>query len=197
MRWADAAKAIVSGCCVYYAMAACSAGGGAGEPGAVGPDGQPAPGASGAAPNAGPVKEALAQTSGTRIKAKRIVSADGATQFRGWYDAELGKECGFNKMCGTNEYRCLAIRSAFPTGYYGDSACTKPVYSLSTESGSIVALADAANACTTLRLVGQQATTTYVKGAQCTAVAYPTPVFMLEGEANASSFVLATERTDP
>lgn len=63
-----------------------------------------------------PVPDALADvtTSGSRLKAKWIVGADGSKQFRNWYDSQLGHDCYFNPA-SDGQTRCLP---------YGNVACS-------------------------------------------------------------------------
>ena len=72
--------------------------------------------------------------SGTRLKARVAVSEDGASQFLGWWDTELGTRCGVVDGTGfagdpSEPVRCVPLRvgavSTGPNVLYADSSCTK------------------------------------------------------------------------
>lgn len=74
-----------------------------------------------------PVRAAQAYESGTRLKARRHVSADGASAFAGWYDSARKENCSLQSAVdGTT--RCLPTGSyVFIKSYFADSSCTQPV----------------------------------------------------------------------
>lgn len=74
-----------------------------------------------------PVGDADAEESGSRIKAKRIVGADGSKQFEGWYDTNLKVECSY-LMMSDGKLHCIPEYAA--TIGFSDSACTMPVIGL-------------------------------------------------------------------
>jgi hypothetical protein len=75
-----------------------------------------------------PVRGADAQTtSGTRIKAKWLVTADGARQANGWYDSMRKEDCFFS-MAADGKMRCLAgLGGGGATILFTDTACTQPI----------------------------------------------------------------------
>lgn len=98
--------------------------GDAGPPGEPGPKGDPGP--VGAPGPAG--KDAA--VSGSRLKARWRVGADGSRAFIGWMDAQLANECRF-EIAADGEERCLpgvevgiAKPSLFGGVYFVDDACT-------------------------------------------------------------------------
>jgi hypothetical protein len=72
-----------------------------------------------------PVTEADANVSGTRLRARNLVATDGAVQFQGWHDSQLGIDCVFSPT--TNGLRCLPLGSTFPN-YFGDAGCSQPLH---------------------------------------------------------------------
>lgn len=65
--------------------------------------------------------------SGTRIKARMLVTADGAKSFVGWRDTQLGVDCVFAKA-SDGKMRCLPFGNWTTSSIaYGDSGCTSPV----------------------------------------------------------------------
>ena len=78
-----------------------------------------------------PVRDADAQTtSGTRIKAKWLVTADGARQPNGWYDSMRKEDCLFT-AAGDGKTRCIPLFGAGATIYFTDAACSQPLAALS------------------------------------------------------------------
>jgi hypothetical protein len=63
--------------------------------------------------------------SGTRIKAKIGRTADGAKQWSGWYDSDLGTDCAFGRA-PDGKSRCLPTMATNP-GYFEDASCKKPI----------------------------------------------------------------------
>ncbi len=83
-----------------------------------------------------PVPAALADTSGTRLKAAYIAGADGSKLFdaNAMYDSQLSVECTFHIASDGNS-RCLPVLSpsSLQNGvYFLDGSCTQPVTFLST-----------------------------------------------------------------
>ena len=76
-----------------------------------------------------PVPEADAQdaTSGTRLRARRYVANDGATQFVGWYDSLRQVNCLFRSV-DSGQFRCLPTDLAPYTGLFSDANCTNPAF---------------------------------------------------------------------
>lgn len=86
-----------------------------------------APSDAGARPDAttGTLVQDLYQ-SGTRIKARMLVTADGAKDFRGWKDTQINEACIF---VPTTEAKTRCLPSGDGRGwaaYFADSSCTSP-----------------------------------------------------------------------
>jgi hypothetical protein len=125
-------------------VAACSAGDGAdGSPEfrltrgsdagrAPGPAGTPQESSQTGIPDAGhappsllvPVAEAKANESGARIKARWYLGEDGSREFLGWFDAELGTDCRFDRA-RDGVLRCLPSAGATPM--YSNADCTSDI----------------------------------------------------------------------
>lgn len=63
--------------------------------------------------------------SGNRIKARFLVTPDGARSFVGWRDTERDEDCDF-KLASDGKQRCLPS-GATATGVFTDAACTVPL----------------------------------------------------------------------
>jgi hypothetical protein len=62
--------------------------------------------------------------SGSRLRAKYLLAADGAKEFNGWHDSQLGVDCLF--MIATDgQKRCLPWY--INAEYYSDASCTQLV----------------------------------------------------------------------
>lgn len=92
--------------------------GGKGAGGAVASGG----GHAGAGGIMNPVPDAEAEESGSRIKAIRIVGADGSKEFAGWYDKQLDTRCGFYMMTD-GVIHCVPWYGGI-TGLYVDASCS-------------------------------------------------------------------------
>jgi hypothetical protein len=71
-----------------------------------------------------PVAPAAVVKSGTRLKARKLTSPDGASQFLGWWDDEL------KIRCEGNDGRCMPAsgsRVGVDAQHFADAACTTPV----------------------------------------------------------------------
>jgi hypothetical protein len=79
---------------------------------------------------AGANSAGLGYENGTRLVARNMVAADGASQFWGWYDSELKIECNFGKA-EDGETRCLPSGPQTFEGTlgarYSDAGCTQLV----------------------------------------------------------------------
>jgi len=63
--------------------------------------------------------------SGTRLKARVLETGDGAQQFLGWFDSELGVKCEF-ATAPDGKTRCLPRRHVRPEGlFYLDQDCSR------------------------------------------------------------------------
>lgn len=137
----EIARTLCAGVVVHLmVVSACSAGGGgpSGDPTPYtstrldGADPDAVPGTPQNRPDAGgtsllvPVKEAQAQESGTRLKARYYSGADGSRQFLNWFDSELGTQCSFADL-GDGVLRCVPPVTGVV--HYADSACTQIIYS--------------------------------------------------------------------
>jgi hypothetical protein len=165
-----------------------------------------------------PVPTVRAQESGTRLKAKRLVTADGASSFVGWYDSQRNEDCGFGPA-PDGATRCLP--QTYVTAFlYADSGCSEPIYGINTEQlqdgcASLPAYiwstsGGSPNACgimeggnRALRTLGagtNPSTVYYATGANCTE--YPQTIvdtmsfFALGAQIPMSSFVAADTQMD-
>lgn len=65
--------------------------------------------------------------SGTRIKAKMLVTSDGAKSWNGWRDTLLGLDCNF-LLASDGQMRCLPTAVSVGIGaYYLDASCINEV----------------------------------------------------------------------
>ncbi|MBI3201097.1 MAG: hypothetical protein HYZ29_06085 [Myxococcales bacterium] len=230
-------EAFASGVLVYVIVAACSAAGGGGSAASSGGGSAGLGGASQDAPSGtgggtgmggapqdsslfdavadaltGPVPDAQANQSGTRLRARRYVATDGASQFVGWHDSQRKEDCQF-MTTAEGKLRCVPtamigeIGSYFPDATCSNSlflstACAPPKYGMRSTLGS---------ACTgysvTVFGLGPAVPGTqnvYVKNPStgaCTSTAnpYATTAYTLYQagpEVPASSFVEATQQID-
>jgi hypothetical protein len=82
-------------------------------------------GASRAGALTGPVGDALAAESGTRLKAERYVAADGARRWTfQWSDAARNEDCSF-QLSADGKIRCLPAGAS--TYFFADTACATRV----------------------------------------------------------------------
>jgi hypothetical protein len=86
-----------------------------------------------------PVPDADAQTtSGSRLKARYITTADGAKQFYGWRDIQRNEDCSF-MTAGDGQNRCLpywATPAPATVGvYWADAACSQPLAYVAKSTG--------------------------------------------------------------
>lgn len=65
--------------------------------------------------------------SGTRLRARMIVGADGSKELIGWYDKQREEECAF-KSADEGKLRC--VPTAHPVFDFADPECTKPLVTL-------------------------------------------------------------------
>jgi len=122
-------KAIAMAMGLALALAACrGADGEKGDPGADGARGeqglQGAAGEKGAKGDKGEKGDPGpgANVDGTRLKGRYLVATDGARQWLGWMDSQIGQECVFRDD-GTGVLRCLPTTPA-GTLVWTDAACT-------------------------------------------------------------------------
>jgi hypothetical protein len=67
-------------------------------------------------------KKVEASESGTRLKAKRYVGADGSKQFVNWFDSARNEDCYFSSA-SDGKTRCLPT-GAYALSYFSDATCT-------------------------------------------------------------------------
>ncbi|MCC6899113.1 MAG: hypothetical protein IT377_09070 [Polyangiaceae bacterium] len=121
-RFLDAALTGLGAYSLALVWSACSGGGGGG--GGLAPDGGFAGGGGG-----NPlVPEANAEQSGQRLKARRLLGADGSSSFLGWQDLARNEGCAFHHTV-EGKLRCLPSGPSVKYGYanyFADPACTIP-----------------------------------------------------------------------
>ncbi|MEJ7728245.1 MAG: hypothetical protein WKG00_03435 [Polyangiaceae bacterium] len=79
-------------------------------------------------------------TSGDRLRARRLAADDGASQFLGWRDTERDEDCTFRKAAD-GKMRCLTDVPVIAAQAYEDAACTIPLLNNATgciAEGSVV-----------------------------------------------------------
>jgi hypothetical protein len=170
-----------------------------------------------------PVPEADANPmSGSRLKKHYLDGSDGSREdLPGWYDSQRMEDCAFTRA-GDGKQRCLPTNAANWPGWYGDNQCTIPVIMVSLPplqcnfTPPVLARNDsvddvcAGTAKTRVYSVGGQApigsggyVTLCSKASdgsctQCGTAQYNNVAFYHVGaEIDPSSFVAATEKTDP
>lgn len=143
-------EALGSGLVVYVMVVACSSGGGGSGShaggGAGGAAGVATGGGSGGTTGGGttgagglldaaediidaltdPVPDAMANESGTRLRARRLVGADGSKQWVGWHDNKLNVDCGYARAADGLQH-CMPAGSPGLTVYFTDASCTQPI----------------------------------------------------------------------
>jgi hypothetical protein len=161
-----------------------------------------------------PVSSASAQTmtSGSRLKAKWYVGADGSKQFLGWHDSQLNTDCDF-EVASDGATRCIP---AYPTGalvatYFADTACSQALaYSYHGCTGPTFASQSAAASAscaltpaTHIYPISAYSGTVYEgSSASCSAVTSAAILgaytfYSIGSEVSPSQFVQATIQTDP
>ena len=159
-----------------------------------------------------PVSSASAQTmtSGSRLKAKWYVGADGSKQFLGWHDSQLNTDCDF-EVASDGATRCIP---AYPAGallatYFADAACSQPIAYLYPGCATPTYASQSASASCALKPVTQIFSIAGVYGgtvyqgtsSSCTAVTATTILslytfYSIGTESPPSQFVQATVQTD-
>jgi hypothetical protein len=200
--------------------------GGAGGKGTGGAGGKGTGSATGGAGSGstGPVPNAEAEESGSRIKARWIVGDDGSKQFLTFYDSMLQVECSYQMMsdgkrhCTPQSYNALVIYGpvsppSVPFTYFQDAACSAPLATAPTGSTcppQYAAVSENPPACAPLvrtyryHPVGAKYTGTVyeIQLSSCsplTAATMPMGVdfFTIGAELPPSTFVGSTLTTDP
>lgn len=154
-----------------------------------------------------PVDDAMAWESGTRLKVRRYVSPDGASQPIGWFDSERNESCSF-AVASDGQSRCLPIPGAhYDVGlYYTDAGCSMPAVVQSTAACTAApayAYTLSADCSTRYRIfeVGSKVTSGdyYTKSGETCPKATCTSgcaVYHRGAEVAAASFVAAVEQVD-
>jgi hypothetical protein len=157
-----------------------------------------------------PIPEAQAAESGTRLKARWYVGADGTRQWAfNWFDSERNEECSFQPATD-GVLRCLPTGTAAIYTYYLDAECSQPAVAHAAPSGCN---AEAVRYLTQSEIVGceyrtrltspgqlmQQTTQYTLSGESCVEVPLPaTYVLRRPGaEVPPTSFVAAEISHDP
>jgi hypothetical protein len=158
-----------------------------------------------------PVKKAEAAESGTRLKAKRYVAADGAKQFYGaWWDSMRSEDCYFGPAAD-GKIRCVPYDGVAGI-WFANAACTTPLaYTLAgCTTPKYAKLNGATGTCTAPASTGPKTHAVMARhtgavytgtSASCTLVqpasltAYD--LYSIGAEVPASSFVEATLQNDP
>jgi hypothetical protein len=147
----------------------------------------------------------VGQSSGSRLKAKHYVGADGSKQFAGWYDSQLKADCWFQQVNG----KTVCTPTLWSSSYYADAACTVPLfYTTAIGCGGIAYEYGASNYdCNARRIYRLQAMSApasmYSKGTACTAMSPPasgagiTYSYFSAQEVPLTTFVEASVQTDP
>lgn len=71
-----------------------------------------------------PVPDAMANESGSRLKARRYIGADGAKEWIGWHDTKRDIHCT-TQLADDGKMRCMPAAAA--GFYFADAACTQPL----------------------------------------------------------------------
>lgn len=114
----------------FVALAPAPGQGPQGEPGAKGEPGEPGvkgdPGDPGEPGKAGPAGKD-ATLSGSRLKARYWVGADGSRQPIGFFDSERGENCTFQAVgpAEPDAVRCIPPFENITLNYYSDASCTQ------------------------------------------------------------------------
>lgn len=156
-----------------------------------------------------PVPDAKADpnTSGSRLKARRYVGEDGASQFIGWFDSQRAEICNFVDFLD-GVLRCVPVWNGGSTDVFSDPGCTAPVklaqivhdcakpkYTLAT---TVANPSCGSPQRYEIHEVGTPTTTAFIKaGTSCVSAVNPTYDFYALGAAiPATSFVSAKVTTD-
>lgn len=132
--------------------------------------------------------------SGSRIKLVTTTSTDGAREFSGFRDTQLGIDCYFGRAVD-GALRCLPRQMGYVFPYYADAACTQQ---LLVASGCETPLyATAAGTCSaSYYQVGAPYTGTmyYKSNTMCTAIAgtLSPPLYRIGGTVSAGTFAAGT-----
>ena len=71
----------------------------------------------------------MGEVSGSRLRARNYIGADGSKQFIGWRDTERNEDCSFY-AAADGTHRCFPAAAGSASGYFGDAGCTAPLYLL-------------------------------------------------------------------
>jgi len=152
------------------------------------------------------VPDANANASGTRLKARNYVGADGSKQFTfAWHDTTRNEDCSFARVAG-GELRCIpasAIRL-----YFADDGCTAPLWVTAKTAATCYptavtkygTVADASGCAATLHTLTATTPTMVYSGVPGTCGGSAPPdvynYFTSSGTVPWSEFVAATEQVE-
>lgn len=151
-----------------------------------------------------------AETSGSRIKAMRLASEDGAKQFLGWWDSTRQEACTF--LDTSDGKRCIPIGNSAVQFRFDDAACTHEVlvpltgcpaaYGVRFELMSSACQGGGQGArYTQVVQVGPMiasGVTVYTNGAGgCSVIAGNATTYAVGATVPMTAFALATVQTDP
>ena len=141
--------------------------------------------------------------SGSRLKARTLVGADGSRSPNGWHDSQLDTDCQWRKAADGTQ-RCLP--AGLVANRFLDDQCTEPVVAQDDcEPSDFVIVSDDSQTCGAryhvfpLAAVVTPATAYYRNGSgACTTIAVPQGTLHATGtELPASGFVAATVEIEP
>jgi hypothetical protein len=130
-------------------------------------------------------KIACVNTSGTRLRVRKWVTAEGTEHFVGWHDKERDEECSY-RIASDGKMRCVPSSSSPIDTLHLDAACTQPVVQLTTSPCDVrpkYATLAAVAACERPRMVAVGAVATFgvqayrKQGNDCVAAAVPTTTY--------------------
>lgn len=70
-------------------------------------------------------------SSGSRIKGRFLVTAEGDRAWEGWHDVELGIDCAVQGPFADGSYRCLPRTARYAYAFYADENCSDAIYDVS------------------------------------------------------------------
>jgi hypothetical protein len=157
----------------------------------------------GSSAQGGAEAQGLGYENGTRLRARVLHAQDGASQFTGWRDTQLGIDCAF-ALAEDATQRCLPAAGATLV-YYENASCTTPLLYFSCATTQALATLFITASCPFHNQVHQVGsalsvgTTIYIKsGPSCLSTTAPAGVFLYTsaGVEPASLFEQATEVVD-
>lgn len=174
---------------LLLATAACSS-----EEAPIGPD--PTAATSSGGEGGGPTD------SGTRLRARRIVAEDGATQFVGWRDTQRDEDCAFREAAD-GKLRCVPDLPVVATTTFSDAACSAPLLNnaagCTAEGATVLVRAEACGGGFAVWKVGGLFTGQDIyrwDGDSCEPSVPGEQLWAAASQVDASSFVAAVEQVD-